>query len=740
MNSNYFNRLIWFGCLSVCLPIILAGVVYYHYSMKQGISRFQENSAVSLNIIQQFTEKSMHDIEDDLLQLALDPLISDTFSMPNYERNYTSQMELLNKISIHKSKTSLIGDIYYYNRAANLVLSHSEGYHKFDSFKFRSDMESLDDKQLEGQWVYLPEGRQNGFLSFALKLPSLSTEESKGLLMVQLETAQITKYFDNLLSLTNNESIYVIDEHKRLLLQSRKTGDPTSGALSNDVIQMIGDGESPNGFFFVTGPDHQKYYYSYLKSMSGNIYVSMIPYQAIIGELSWIRWVSIAAVLIFIAVGVLLTVINLKYAYHPIVKLMHSLDKKATSMRIRAETLSEELAQSIPPLMERFLQQWLSGNFIQSSTLYDEFAKFGIPLDRNYVVMLVKPENRLKDRRFRSEDKSVVTFVLTNVMTELLKEHTSLQGYVLHDAEGLGTVILHFDRSVAQEAAIQDTIQYAQAVHQALMSYLKLHVSIGIGRLYPHIADIRVSYRESRLALQYRLHKDNEAILYIAELEGLQKQQAFSYPGPAEQQILDALKKRDYNQACAALEVYTQTLKTSESYNIISQGHYVLLSSIISSVDRKGEGISEILEYDVFEQLRTKESIEDMYGWFTQTLFPLYEKMIDENYNTKGRWVIKQVREYVQNNVSKDISLAECSEMFQTTPSYLSRLFKKEVGMTFLDFVTECKITEAMTLLIETDRQIHEIAYAVGYTHRNFNRIFQRILRMSPSDYRAAHR
>jgi AraC-like DNA-binding protein len=67
-------------------------------------------------------------------------------------------------------------------------------------------------------------------------------------------------------------------------------------------------------------------------------------------------------------------------------------------------------------------------------------------------------------------------------------------------------------------------------------------------------------------------------------------------------------------------------------------------------------------------------------------------------------------------------------------------LFKKEVGTAFLDFVTECKINEAKRLLKDTDQNISQIASALGYSHRTFNRIFQRVLNVSPSDYRTDNR
>src|SRR4051795_7547106 len=98
MKVAYFYRLIWLGCLSVCLPIVLAGVVYYQFSMKGGVSRFQSDSQTSLTMVEQFTEKEIRDIVDRTFQLAFDPLIGESFNTQDYDSNYVNQMELLKKI------------------------------------------------------------------------------------------------------------------------------------------------------------------------------------------------------------------------------------------------------------------------------------------------------------------------------------------------------------------------------------------------------------------------------------------------------------------------------------------------------------------------------------------------------------------------------------------------------------------------------------------------------------------
>lgn len=731
-DSRHLYRLIWFGCLSVCFPIILAGIAYYQFSMKEGLQQFQQHNRTSLSIVEQFTESIMDNIVDSSFQLAFDPMIIESFHLPDYRTNYVAQMGLLERIAVKKYQDPLIGNMYYFNRKEGLVLSDRYGFQRLDDFKYKADIEKLERSGADGQWIYLPEGSRDGYISFALKLPVLSSGESQGMLVTLVDASRIENYFSHVASLAKNQSITVIDPTGVKLFQTRKAGD-TPEAIGDSALRAILSDSGKTNSFLGEGPLGDKIYYSFEISTSGNVYISAIPYSVIISELSWIRWMTIWAVLVFLSVGVLLTVVTLRRAYNPIGQFVDYLNKET-------KTLGEKLAQSVPPLMERLLQQWLAGNYIHSRTLYDECRKYGIPTDRIYVVVLVKVENLFKEERFRPEDKPMLTFALINVMGELLREHPTLSGNVLHDHQGLGTAILYFDRNVSPAIHVNETIQYASQIEAALHKYVKLQVCVGIGRFYPMIADIRLSYREAKQALQYRLYKEDESILYIDEMEGKQKQSTFSYPRLLESNVVDALSRSDEEEARVAMQAFTYALQPSESYAIISQSYQMLLASIIASIENKGGGVPDLLEYDLFDQLKARETIAEMSDWFIEILFPLFRKIADHNYSRNGKLIAQKARKYVTDNISKDISLAECADLFQVTPSHLSQLFKKEVGVSFLEYVTQCKINEARRLLTQTEQNISQIADAVGYSHRTFNRIFHRLMKMSPRDYRACNR
>lgn len=83
------------------------------------------------------------------------------------------------------------------------------------------------------------------------------------------------------------------------------------------------------------------------------------------------------------------------------------------------------------------------------------------------------------------------------------------------------------------------------------------------------------------------------------------------------------------------------------------------------------------------------------------------------------------------------IRLEELLEITAMSKPTFSRQFKKHSGKTFSDFVTHLRLQAARRELIESDRSILEIAFACGFPQVSFfNRIFRRILRCTPTQYR----
>lgn len=98
---------------------------------------------------------------------------------------------------------------------------------------------------------------------------------------------------------------------------------------------------------------------------------------------------------------------------------------------------------------------------------------------------------------------------------------------------------------------------------------------------------------------------------------------------------------------------------------------------------------------------------------------------------------IKQVVEFVGKNLDRNISLQNLAQKYNLCYSYLSKLFKEEVGICFSKYLIQARIKKAKEFLRNNSMSIKQISYSIGYKYvPNFNHDFKRITGLSPSEYR----
>lgn len=92
---------------------------------------------------------------------------------------------------------------------------------------------------------------------------------------------------------------------------------------------------------------------------------------------------------------------------------------------------------------------------------------------------------------------------------------------------------------------------------------------------------------------------------------------------------------------------------------------------------------------------------------------------------------------FIDDHLYEDVSLAHAAQELSVNPAYLSRLFKQERGITFMEHLTSRKIEEAKRLLRDTTLYSYEIADRLGYRNSQyFSRLFKSRTGQTPQEYR----
>ncbi len=119
----------------------------------------------------------------------------------------------------------------------------------------------------------------------------------------------------------------------------------------------------------------------------------------------------------------------------------------------------------------------------------------------------------------------------------------------------------------------------------------------------------------------------------------------------------------------------------------------------------------------------------------------LFNENIDKNETRvlyeRHRDAITESIDYINAHFTEDITISDISRMSMLSQSYFSYLFKCVIGKTFVEYLNELRIREAMKLLTGTNKRVTDICFETGFKNVNhFNRTFKKIVGISPMQYR----
>lgn len=108
--------------------------------------------------------------------------------------------------------------------------------------------------------------------------------------------------------------------------------------------------------------------------------------------------------------------------------------------------------------------------------------------------------------------------------------------------------------------------------------------------------------------------------------------------------------------------------------------------------------------------------------------------------NNQGLTIIRKAMEYIDHNYAENINLNKVAKHVHLSPAYLSRIFNKNTGVGFTDYLTQVRLKKAKHQLRMTTETIDHIAIATGFNSSSyFSAIFKKSEGLTPSEYRGKH-
>ena len=145
----------------------------------------------------------------------------------------------------------------------------------------------------------------------------------------------------------------------------------------------------------------------------------------------------------------------------------------------------------------------------------------------------------------------------------------------------------------------------------------------------------------------------------------------------------------------------------------------------------------EALRLQITDYILKPVNYEEFGSCIDQLKISLYNNEVKEKSVVKKERVITGITKYMQEHLSEDVSLHILSEEFHLNSQYISQLFKNEIGVNFLTYLTNIRMEHAKKLLLSTSLSIAEVSEQSGYgDYRVFTKVFKKSEGITPSQYR----
>ncbi|MGO4496335.1 response regulator [Paenibacillus sp. 2RAB27] len=393
------------------------------------------------------------------------------------------------------------------------------------------------------------------------------------------------------------------------------------------------------------------------------------------------------------------------------------------------KTYYSHWVNELPSLVEKFWQELFSGKIpANEERLTRNFQMYEIPLDMTSRILpiLISVEHWKEDLNARDEE--IMEYAIRKAAAEIIVMEQA--GCVIQE-NGSSLVLLYVaERS---ELSLSDIKAKCEAYISACHRYFQCSLSCYVGeetpllKLTAKVADLfqneRNNVTKSNCVL---LHNETDQPLmnkpqaptfsdWIVLLESGKKAELVARI----QENIDRLQKND--------DVGSETVEAF---------YYGLLHVVYHVLHKKGLAVHDMLPHQELQDYSSAtRSLNQLRNWAVRVATVSCDYM---NSHLKGvSAVTAKVCQYIDEHSEEELSREELAASVFLNPAYLSRLFKKETGLSISEYSLKVRMEKAMKLLAETNDKISYVAEQTGYSHFSFfAKMFKKYSGLSPQEYR----
>lgn len=411
-------------------------------------------------------------------------------------------------------------------------------------------------------------------------------------------------------------------------------------------------------------------------------------------------------------------------------KIKDKLDQEFSEHR-NLSKLSEYYQKSLPAMQEQLVVSILEGK-ITGDRAKNMLETYEMHLESPYyVVAMLYADSNSKDSHGKTQQ--LLTLSLKEMAQDYLKERIGFYTTVYLDE-----VLLVF--MLEKKDEMDKVLYHLDQICKMGTRVLKVPVTASVGQLCDQMDHLTSSYQEAQNAMEYRTIMGGSQVLYIHDIEP-SPQDSVSLMEYDFQNLMRAVKLGDRDETNAAI---TQFMESIRSLALTPNQYQLLCMELLTEFMKIGRSY-KLRTKQIFgdndipwQELYRYVSVDELEHWLQEICTNLRHTLRHERTDSTLK-LTEQAKTYIEEHYKEnELSADTLCRQLNVSAAYFSTIFKKEVGLSFVAYLTKIRLEHAVELLRTTENKTYVIAEAVGYTEPNyFSYVFKKQYGISPSKYRA---
>ncbi len=405
--------------------------------------------------------------------------------------------------------------------------------------------------------------------------------------------------------------------------------------------------------------------------------------------------------------------------------------RMAQKMNAERSALLEKVHSSIPVLKDKFIADLLFSSPSSIYNIYDRLDYFGVSVGE--FVLLATHIDSFYDleQHFTEDDINVLLYLIIEQVENLQESFDFSTITYIRDK----TVYMIVSQSGKDELNLDTLQEYCHQLSLNVAKNGKFTVSIGISNFYSGPLFLKKARAEVDQCLSMCYYLGPNSVIHIRDLVE-QKNDAAKLEVETSG-YLNAIRNgigilEEAEKICWQIEQVRDGVNTR---SIVTE---VVMASIRTCSELYGE-TTKLKEYfnEALIQIHSAKTINSLITIMKDNGIRL-ESYVREKVNSKTQYTMERAVMYLQENVSREVSLEEVADYVYMSKWYFSKLFKKAMGLNFSEYIMKMRIEKAQKLIRENPMlKNYEVAEMLGFENvRYFSQLFKKVTGLTPSEFR----